>query len=822
MIALPLALLAGAPLLQEPTSPAHRHPANPIVYIETPDVSDVLVAYEAAPIIQMINDPEVRAAVSELLGSLEFDLAPMLDQIATKTGIPPTMLAAPGEMRVNYLSTVASVSASVTIREATPGEFGSTLIAILTTHGRLSELRAHLAEHAASNAGAFPDQLAVLAADPAELEDGWGRGFEYRVFADGTGYELRSLGADGAFGGKGADLDIESSATLQDALASEFISRVGSTVVVEFTTDSAASQAHTLVQQLLGGTPLRLLGSRSLGSEPSATVTTYQIPELWGMQTWTMLHGSLLLLGSGSSAPEAYFDRLAGNEVSAASSAALAHLKSKFPTDSSATLVQGYFSLENLVELAHQLAGVGDENWGEMVRSVKSSVWRLGLDGDRFVSDFYTGLPDPEDKLANSFMAQPLAENLARFVPQDSVIVAAATLDSAALYKQMLASVGTEAGLQDAPTMLSQMEQRYGFSMEHDVFGSIGSGALFYMLPVSGLMSVPGMAVILELEDPVAFQRGLEGLLSLLGDQGAGEFEIKFRPYREHPLWYFTFNQQGGSPIPISPSLVIHDNYLIVTLTSLRAKKEIKRLTAEPGPLHPLFSGALPEGVTAAAYMDWGTLGEGVYTAGRAMLSLVGMGGELPFDLTLLPEAEIFTHFFEPTIAWSRWEADAVHTHLESSFGPETLGGVVAGGVLVAAAMANNVVPQLTSASQSQSDQGTEVELEVVEHKSSQASSPKQPAGPAPGSTKKTLGFLTTRLVVFKLEKSRYPAKLEALLEPTENYPRGFLGATELPTDEWGRAFVYKASEDGSSYKLWSIGADGADQAGEGDDLTGG
>ena len=56
-------------------------------------------------------------------------------------------------------------------------------------------------------------------------------------------------------------------------------------------------------------------------------------------------------------------------------------------------------------------------------------------------------------------------------------------------------------------------------------------------------------------------------------------------------------------------------------------------------------------------------------------------------------------------------------------------------------------------------------------------------------------------------------------MQPTESYPRGFLDGPSLPADGWGRPYVYAVDEGGAGYRLRSVGADGVDQGGEGDDV---
>jgi hypothetical protein len=183
----------------------------------------------------------------------------------------------------------------------------------------------------------------------------------------------------------------------------------------------------------------------------------------------------------------------------------------------------------------------------------------------------------------------------------------------------------------------------------------------------------------------------------------------------------------------------------------------------------------------------------------------MGGGADLPFDVTMLPEAETFAQFYEPTVLWATCDERGMYTHLESSFGPETLLGLAAVGG------AAFVGFQSFQASQSelQVEQVTQEEVTIEEHR------------PPPGSaTRDNLRLLTTRLAVYKLDVGRYPAELSGLLESTKNYPNGFLDDDVVPVDGWGNDFRYVPADDFKSYQLWSVGPDGVDQNGSGDDLV--
>jgi hypothetical protein len=178
-------------------------------------------------------------------------------------------------------------------------------------------------------------------------------------------------------------------------------------------------------------------------------------------------------------------------------------------------------------------------------------------------------------------------------------------------------------------------------------------------------------------------------------------------------------------------------------------------------------------------------------------------GGELPIDATALPEGSVFTRFFEPTVMWYRPTEHGMRAHVESSFGPETwlgLAGVGAGAFLGVRGQTRAMAAGGELAGDDSEWGGPEVSSELA-------------------ATRDALSHLRASLKAHELELNRYPSTLTELVQPTQNHPRGFLDGAELPRDGWGRAIEYTLGENG--YTLWSLGPDGVDQRGAGDDILG-
>ena len=85
--------------------------------------------------------------------------------------------------------------------------------------------------------------------------------------------------------------------------------------------------------------------------------------------------------------------------------------------------------------------------------------------------------------------------------------------------------------------------------------------------------------------------------------------------------------------------------------------------------------------------------------------------------------------------------------------------------------------------------------------------------------TKASLRQLANTVNQFYVGTSRYPtedeglyALVEAPSDVTNYQPGGYLDTTEVPTDGWGREFIYELyPESGKPFVIKSLGADGLD-----------
>ncbi len=85
--------------------------------------------------------------------------------------------------------------------------------------------------------------------------------------------------------------------------------------------------------------------------------------------------------------------------------------------------------------------------------------------------------------------------------------------------------------------------------------------------------------------------------------------------------------------------------------------------------------------------------------------------------------------------------------------------------------------------------------------------------------TKASLRQLASAVNQFYMDTNRYPTEdeglyslIEAPPDVTNFQPGGYLDTTEVPTDGWGREFIYELyPESGKPFVIKSLGADGLD-----------
>jgi hypothetical protein len=250
------------------------------------------------------------------------------------------------------------------------------------------------------------------------------------------------------------------------------------------------------------------------------------------------------------------------------------------------------------------------------------------------------------------------------------------------------------AGDEQSAAALAAIEQKLGFGPER-VLARLGPGLTAYSAPLAGL-GLPDMRVWIDCADPAAFTADFEALVGALGEALPG-FSAKTRPYKvkvpgsderlEVPVT--TLNLPPDlvqiPMISLTPSFAPVQGRVVFGLNSMDVKNELKRVHSGEG--EPIVAGAkplasrgfeLPEGARSVFLMDWAKFFGSAITTFQGLASMAGPEA-FPFDLKMLPSAELFAKYFQPTFHWSKQVAAGVYRRNEASFGPETWFGIFAG-----------------------------------------------------------------------------------------------------------------------------------------------
>lgn len=460
----------------------------------------------------------------------------------------------------------------------------------------------------------------------------------------------------------------------------------GLELVAEFQSAESALEAEALVREKLAdpedATRLVLdVGGTKLGG-------------------WTAAEGQRLLLGGGTCTLESVNARLHESAGGLAADGLFQSTGAKLPGGSGAVLLRGF--------LRDSLSGLGamDELPGalrSLVQTVEPlpgpTAFRMNLEGQRFVTRAFSAT----DAQAKVLGVRPVDGEWLKLVQPGAMFVYGGSLDASALAGLLQAAMG-DLGLDEASVERAKAAL--------PVFQKLGPEMVCYAQPITGI-GLPQSFLWARVSDPAGIQEELAAALTeLLGVYGV---EVSTRDYKVKdeasgeriPFPITTLKLPEGAlegPLNVSPSFTVVDGKLLATLTSVHIKRELKRLHGDEGEgeavegVDPLVAAGfqLPKDARSVMVMDWGALIDGLFgmakTFGGLASGFAGEGG-LPFDIEKLPPSEIFTRHFRPTIHTTRRVDGGLLRVHEASFGPETIGTLMGGILVLPAAMMGGMVP---------------------------------------------------------------------------------------------------------------------------------
>ena len=287
-----------------------------------------------------------------------------------------------------------------------------------------------------------------------------------------------------------------------------------------------------------------------------------------------------------------------------------------------------------------------------------------------------------------------------------------------------------------------------------------------------------------------------------------GQLQVSTSTYRDHELLVLSGGPQAG--MPFQPAMAVVDGDFVLSLSVGDLKRLIRDREREGASLlanedFQRFYSRIPEGarLQSLSYNDVKRTVESAYSSLTMALPMITMASEieLPVDLALLPRSETSTKHRFGSLSYTMAVDDG---WVIESYGP--FGGEIAA-IAVGAAVGLGALFLVEAQSPEQV------------HPVEVSPPPTRPVEETPAEQARAqLNEFRMALTLYKLENGDYPDRLDQLLEPSQSYPEGYLGRDTLPLDPWGHPYRYVKTDSG--YAVWSVGPNGQDENGAGDDLA--
>lgn len=769
----------------------HSHEAA--VFIELPEVQEFVQAWQSSALPSILADDSLADSLA-LAGLPDLsDLGALLE-----------LLPAEAQRDVlPLLKGIRSVSFSAQVELSELESVVQNAVVAYQVHTQLQTLRSAVMD-TRQRSGSLPASLESMGLSEAERLDPFGNPVLYTVA--GEGFELASLGADGERGGTGLASDWDSSSRFPPYIVAQVANLVGAELVVEWNdpavAERVAGMAGLYLDRLANELPFAELTdfggdarfpSRAFSVQPSdvgvpGVATTIDFGLLMGPTRSALVIGRTK--ASDVARRMAALEAGAPAEDSLAASETFQQSMTRVQRDAGTVFWQGavrdFGPLPEGDSVGEALGKVGQFF---SLLGFQSGAWQTRLVEGKYITDAY---------LIGQAGAGDLSA-VAALVPDDAVLMSAGKVDPLGVWR-LLKGVVKVNGEEPTPESLREL---IGLDLEGDLLANLGSQYATWFLPVNGL-APPSAFFVTPVKDADRVMASLDKLADLLVKVD-DEFRVSRRPYKG--INYTTLDV--GVPIGFRPSFCVIDDMLWLSNSSTLLKRTIRMHSkGDMGArgAHPLFvslldeSGSLPGNLESVFYADTGSMLAAYYGAGRSFAGMIPSDvGVPPGLIESLPEPDIFTRHLPPAFSWTRFEDGVLMTHKEGAFGPEPfVVGAIAGfsaaflsaRVFDDAVVTREVLPPPEPVASDENTEATRAAIQAIE-----------------------LGLL-----VYSLTNSDYPTELEALLETTSAYPQGYLGADSLPLDGWGRPFVF-ARVSADAYTLYSVGPNGSDEGGTGDDI---
>lgn len=324
--------------------------------------------------------------------------------------------------------------------------------------------------------------------------------------------------------------------------------------------------------------------------------------------------------------------------------------------------------------------------------SVKAMGFASKYENGKAVTRSFFQVPEAERKGFFSGAAETADLGFLKWVPKDVASVSTSTLNIQGIYDGMVKALRAfDPDMAESILgQLAEQEEMFGISLKDDLFGVFGGQMATWSMGVSSFMSAPEGAMILKVRDQERLLATLQKLAAMTG--GMVDFPVSER--RGVKTWRLEVDPES---IPeevaaglqmLQPCFAFKNGYMVLALSTGDVRRTIKRMDREDDPATDIrsnkeFASYLTslqqQKVSSFAWTDWKVTFESLYSAATSALALLVSDEDIPFNMTLLPEAESLSQHLFSSMSWSTTTEHGYLSTSISPIGPEAMIGLGVG-----------------------------------------------------------------------------------------------------------------------------------------------
>ena len=319
------------------------------------------------------------------------------------------------------------------------------------------------------------------------------------------------------------------------------------------------------------------------------------------------------------------------------------------------------------------------------------------------VTNSYVVSPAPSRKGLLAGTNKLLDLGFLSWVPKDAVSFSGSTMDPMSIYDSLVAALNAydPAVAEKLLGHLTKMEEKVGFNLRDDLFGALGDTLIVWSMPMATMMSPPETAFLLKVNDQEKIVKVLRSLTAM----SDGYVELEENERRGVKTYQFRvnfdpMNGMGMNPFDIiNPSFAFKDGWLVAGFSPSdirRVFQQMERKGDDPktdirgNKEFAAYQGQIPAQVQSLSFTDWKANFESYYQIATSLVAFVPVDENIPFDMSMLPDASTLTKHMFGSIQYATVDANGISGTSISPFGPEVillLCGVIGAGAGAAMAL---------------------------------------------------------------------------------------------------------------------------------------